>query len=228
MCGMNKYLLPEDDGLPARDSGEWVKEKLFYVQRYIDAFETAMRNKSWRRRVYIDLFSGSGKCVIRGANEYVLGSPLLALTTQYPFTDYYFDDLEQENIDTLRKRSSNAIISQNHIHYLTGNANQKVQGVVSDIEQFDKVFIKGVGSCPNLAFLDPEGLELEWSTVEALGKMRTMDLIIHYSQNGLTRNLEKCYSLDEETIVDRFFGDYQWRAVSLLRAVGKCCRLRAN
>ena len=210
---MDKYLLPEDDGLPARDFGEWVKEKLFYVQRYIDAFETAMRNKSWRRRVYIDLFSGSGKCVIRGANEYVLGSPLLALTTQYPFTDYYFDDLEQENIDTLRKRSSNAIISQNHIHYLTGNANQKVQGVVSDIEQFDKVFIKGVGSCPNLAFLDPEGLELEWSTVEALGKMRTMDLIIHYSQNGLTRNLEKCYSLAEETIVDRFFGDYQWREV---------------
>jgi three-Cys-motif partner protein len=113
----------------------------------------------------------------------------------------------------LRKRSSNANIPQNHIHNLTGNANQKVQDVVSDIEQFDKVFIKGVGSCLNLAFLDPEGLELEWSTVEALGKMRTMDLIIHYSQNGLTRNLEKCYSLDEETIVDRFFGDYQWRDV---------------
>jgi len=40
---MDKYLLPEDDGLPARESGEWVKEKLFYVQRYIDTFEVAMR-----------------------------------------------------------------------------------------------------------------------------------------------------------------------------------------
>ncbi len=52
---MDKYLLPEDDGLLARESGEWVKEKLFYVQRYIDIFETAMRQKSWRRRVCIDL-----------------------------------------------------------------------------------------------------------------------------------------------------------------------------
>jgi len=37
--GMDKYLLPEDDGLPVRESGEWVKEKLFYVKRYIDVFE---------------------------------------------------------------------------------------------------------------------------------------------------------------------------------------------
>ncbi len=71
---MDKYLLPEDDGLLARESGEWVKEKLFYIQMYIDIFETAMRQKSWRRRVYIDLFSGPGKCIIRGTNEYLLSS----------------------------------------------------------------------------------------------------------------------------------------------------------
>lgn len=210
---MDKYLLPEDDGLPARDSGEWVKEKLFYVQRYIDTFETAMRNKSWRRRNYIDLFAGPGKCNIRGTNEYILGSPLLALKTQYPFTDYYFGDVVKENIDHLKERSNDSNIHQNHIHYLVGDANQKVQEVVTEIEQFDRVFIKGVGSCLNLAFLDPEGLELEWATVAALGKMRTMDLIIHYSQNGLTRNLDRCFSTNEDTVIDRFFGDRVWRDV---------------
>jgi len=211
---MNRYLLPEDDGLPARDSGEWVKEKLFYVQSYVDVFETAMRNKSWRRRNYIDLFSGPGKCIIRGTNEYVLGSPLLALKTQHPFTDYYFGDTEQENIDCLRERSKDSAVHQNHIHYLTGDANQKAREVVSDIEKADKVFIKGVGSCLNLAFLDPDGLELEWSTVETLGKMKTMDLIVHYSQNGLTRNIDRCFSINaEETVVDRFFGDRGWREI---------------
>ena len=176
---MDKYLLPEDDGLPARDSGEWVKEKQFYVQRYIDTFETAMRDQPWRRRIFIDLFSGPGKCLIRGTNEYLLGSPLLALITKYPFTDYYFGDLEQQNIQNLQERSKGSTVSQDHIQYLTGNANQKVKDVVNDIEQFDKIFIKGVRSCLNLALLDPEGLELEWPTVEALGKMNTMDLIIH-------------------------------------------------
>jgi three-Cys-motif partner protein len=210
---MDKYLLPEDDGLPARESGEWVKEKLFYVQRYVDTFEIAMRNRSWRQRNFIDLFSGPGKCMIRGTNEYLLGSPLLSLNTQYPFTDYYFGDLDQQNIDWLTQRANMSKVPQNHIHYLAGDANQKVQDVVHDVEQVDRVFKKGLGSCLNLALLDPEGLELEWSTVEALGKMKTMDLIIHYSQNGLTRNLDKYLDVNNDTIIDRFFGDRHWRSV---------------
>ncbi|RJP54072.1 MAG: three-Cys-motif partner protein TcmP, partial [Anaerolineaceae bacterium] len=210
---MDKYLLPEDDGLPARDSGEWVKEKLFYVQRYIDTFETAMRNRSWRQRNYIDLFSGPGKCSIRGTNEYLLGSPLLSLNTQYPFTDYYLCDLDQQNIGWLTQRANASKVPQNHIHYLIGDANQQVNDIVNNIEQIDKIFIKGVGSCLNLALLDPEGLELEWSTVEALGRMKIMDLIIHYSQNGLTRNLDKYLDVSNDTIIDRFFGDRHWRNV---------------
>lgn len=210
---MDKYLLPEDDGLPARDSGEWVKEKLFYVQRYIDIFETAMREKAWRRRIYIDLFAGPGKCNIRGTNEYLLGSPLLALNTQHPFTDYYFGDIEQQNIDYLLERAKGSKVPQAHIHPLTGDANRKVKDVVKDIEQLDKPFIQGVGSCLNLAFLDPEGLELEWTTVETLGKMKTMDLIIHYSQSGLTRNLDRYCDNSEDTVIDRFFGDRNWRKV---------------
>jgi three-Cys-motif partner protein len=210
---MDKYLLPEDDGLPARDSGEWVKEKLFYVQRYIDTFEIAMRNGSWRQRNYIDLFSGPGKCVVRGTNEHILGSPLLSLNTQYPFTDYYFGDLDQQNIDWLKNRTQSSKVSQNHIHYLAGDANQNVKKVTQEIEQADKIFVKGLGSCLNLALLDPEGLELEWTTVESLGEMKTMDLIIHYSQNGLTRNLDKYLDSSNDTIIDKFFGDRHWRNV---------------
>lgn len=101
---MEKYLLPANDGLIARTSGIWAKDKLFYLKKYIDTFETSMRAKPWRRRIYIDLFSGPGKCVVEGSREYFLGSPLLSLTTQYPFTDYYFVDENQENIDALGAR----------------------------------------------------------------------------------------------------------------------------
>jgi hypothetical protein len=75
---MGTYLQPQDDGLPTRESGSWVVEKLDYLKRYIDVFETSMRDKLWRRRHYIDLFAGPGKCSVPKGAVY-LGSPLLAL-----------------------------------------------------------------------------------------------------------------------------------------------------
>ena len=48
---MNKYLLPEDDGLPTRVFGTWTTEKLDYVRRYIYMFETSMRKNHGVRGV---------------------------------------------------------------------------------------------------------------------------------------------------------------------------------
>jgi len=42
---MQSYLEPQDDGLLMRETGAWAAEKLDYLARYIDVFETAMRRK---------------------------------------------------------------------------------------------------------------------------------------------------------------------------------------
>jgi three-Cys-motif partner protein len=172
-----------------------------------------MRGKSWRRRIFIDLFSGPGKCIVRDTNEYLFGSPLLALQTQYPFTDYFFVDMDTKNIESLKRRSQASKVSLDHINFLIGDANQLVNEIAEAIANHDKRYVQGLLPCLNLAFLDPEGLELEWKTVETLASMKRMDLIIHYSQNGLTRNLDRCYASQDETIIDRFFGDRNWRDV---------------
>ena len=206
---MDNYLLPEDDGLRARSFGPWVAVKLDYLKRYIDVFETSMRNRPWRQRTYIDLFAGSGKCYVKTQNKFYLGSPLLALSTQYPFTHYYFVDIDEANITALQQRCGNP----KNITYKVGDSNQKVFDILADIKKVDNQFIKGIYSSLNLAFLDPDGLELEWRTVEALAQADKMDLIIHYSQFGLTRNIEGFYKSNEETVIDRFFGDQEWRKV---------------
>jgi len=206
---MNNYLLPENDGLPSRSSGPWVKEKLFYIKQYIDTFEIAMRQKSWRKRIYIDLFAGPGKCQIKGTQEYLLGSPLLALTTRHPFTDYFFVDSDNEKIDVLCQR----VGSVSGVKSLVGDANLKVYEIVDTISGIDAEFIKGAWSSLNLAFLDPQGLELEWNTVATLAKLKKMDLIIHYSQHGIKRLAKNCYDASNETVVDKFFGGSQWRDI---------------
>jgi len=93
------YLQPFPDGLVARKSGRWVAEKLDYVRRYIDIFETSMKSK-WSKRNYIDLFAGPGKDVL-DTGEILLGSPLLALVTKYRFTNYYFADIDPDNMVVL-------------------------------------------------------------------------------------------------------------------------------
>ena len=205
---MNTYLQPQDDGLLMRESGPWVVEKLDYLKRYIDVFETSMRKK-WTRRHYIDLFAGPGKCVCRKTGVIHLGSPLLALTTKYPFTDYIFVDSNPENIVTLEKRCD-ALSASVHIQFIVDDANRVAEEIVQNVHRVPSL---------NLAFLDPDGLELRWETVATLAKIERLDLIIHYSQMGLTRTMPQAYESEGETIVDSFFGDKEWRKI-----YGEYCR----
>jgi three-Cys-motif partner protein len=99
------------------------------------------------------------------------------------------------------------------IQYIAGDVNRLVDSIVAPIFQQDAAVIPGKWGSLNLAFFDPEGLELEWATIASLARVPRMDLIIHYSQSGLTRNLDNCFDLDEETVVDRFFGDTIWRQI---------------
>ena len=61
---MDIFLQPKKDNQMMREFGPWTAVKLDYLARYIDIFETSMHAKPWRRRNYIDLFAGPGKCVI--------------------------------------------------------------------------------------------------------------------------------------------------------------------
>lgn len=207
-------MLCEDDGLPVRISGNWAQDKLHYVKAYIDTFEISMRNK-WKKRIYVDLFAGPGKCKDKDSGEFFLGSPLLALTTKYPFTDYFFVEMDGINIETLRKRVKSADISEDNIHCLVGNANEKVSEIAREIKKCDNNSI-------NLAFLDPEGFELDWKSVAELAKCRRMDLIINYSQGGLERAIKNCLASDNETSLDKFFGNDEWRKIYLSNANKPC------
>jgi three-Cys-motif partner protein len=171
-----------------------------------------MRSKPWRRRNYIDLFAGPGKCLLRESGAVHLGSPLISLTTTYPFTDYFFVDTDSTNINALRQRCSHSPLCD-RIRYYTDDGNVVVQEIVDLIQSVDRQRIPGQWSSLNLAFLDPEGLELQWGTVATLAQLYTMDLIIHYPQGGLNRYMKQASATQTPTLVDLFFGDTEWRVI---------------
>lgn len=92
-------------------------------------------------------------------------------------------------------------------------ANVAIDAIVERVRQIDKEFIDGVWPCLNLAFLDPEGLEVEWQTVEKLASLQRMDLIINFSTNGITRNAGRLVACEGNTAMDSFFGTREWRSV---------------
>ena len=201
---MYTYLQPTDDGLPMRPSGAWAAEKLDYLQRYIDVFETSMREK-WPVRYYIDLLAGPGKNHIRETGEILLGSPLLALTTRYPFTGYFFVDFDEDNTRALRERCR-ASAHSDQVNVFTGDCNTEIDQVLAQVRP-------DASRSLNLGFLDSEGLELRWDTVAKLASLQRMDLIINYPQGGLNRVMPQAIQEEGETLVDSFFGGQDWRAI---------------
>lgn len=206
------YLEPVEDGLVLRPAGSWTQVKLDYVGRYINAFIRSMKGQRFRAFHYIDLFSGPGKCSLHGTHRVILGSPLLALTACKSFTRWFFVDASQENADALHARCS-ASRFKVRVSISAGDANALVGDVVETIRKVDKVFQRGLLPSLNLAFLDPEGLELRWSTVEQLASLNRMDLIFLYPQGGLDRYFPEASAQTGETAIDAYFGDRYWRAV---------------
>ena len=209
---MHIYLQPQDDGLPMRPSGSWVVEKLDYLERYINIFVSSMRDKPWRGMHYIDLFAGPGKCCVSKTKGVYLGSPLIALKASYPFTGYLFVDLESDNIAALQQRCSASPVCD-RVQCFVGDSNIVVQEIVKRISTIDGKFIPGRWSSLNLAFLDPQGLDLHWKTVASLAKLNRMDLITHYPQMGLGRSMPQAFKAEEQTKVDLFFGETKWREI---------------
>jgi len=217
---MQEYLEPVDDGLPMRESGPWVAEKLDYLKRYIDMFTISMHNKGWRALNYIDLFAGPGKCRVTSTGAICLGSPLLALKSPRPFTACFFVDTDPDAIAALRQRCR-VLPCSTQVHFFDEDCNVVVERIVSEIAAGDHDHADEWPSL-NLVFLDPEGLELRWDTMKTLARLRT-DLIIHYPQQSLQRTLHRFSMRDDETLADTYFGSREWRDIynrSLGRSTG--------
>ncbi len=206
------YLRDEQDGLQTRDSQYYAREKLAILKGYMARFTTAMKDKRWRALNYIDLQAGPGKNSYDQSNEVLLGSPLLALTTRFQFDNLYLVEMGSDEFRALQTRVSVSDRSQN-VHLIQEDCNLAVDRIVREVQQLDRPFIGGKWPSLNLAFLDPEGLEIAWKTVEKLAAQQRMDLIINFSTSGITRNAGMLVGAQEETIIDRFFGTREWRKI---------------
>jgi three-Cys-motif partner protein len=170
-------LVPDDEGLFAREIHGHSIVKASKVHRFADAVSVAVRGKL---PVYwVELFAGPGRLYVVEHKEFLLGSPMAALGgVRAPFAGYFFSDLSADCEHCLRVRTK----GMEGVHVHRGDANAP--------ETLDAVFRAVPRNALVIAYLDPQGLDLHLDTVRALAwHYRRLDLLINLPVNGLIRYL---------------------------------------
>jgi three-Cys-motif partner protein len=171
--------------------GDWTEEKLKrlreYLQAYTQIFEKNERAKSLRR-IYLDAFAGSGsraekplnsggvsplfaESEAREAEVFFKGSARIALETSPSFHQYIFVEKDAKYRARLEKACEQFPNLHDRILITTGDANVFLGNWC---EQTDWRKNRAV------VFLDPYGMQVDWSTIEKIAGTEAIDLWILY------------------------------------------------
>jgi three-Cys-motif partner protein len=201
---MKNITYLEDDGLEAPEVGAWAEEKYERVRIYAEMFTTSMRDK-WGALVYIDLFAASGRSRIKRTNRILAASPLLALGIKNPFDHYIFCEKDSRRLAVLKERISRHYPDAN-VSFVLGDANETLSRVVDLIPRHRPGF-----TVLTFCFVDPYACsDLRFETIRALAKNYVDFLVLIPSGFDANRN-EKLYLQHENTTLDEFLGDPNWR-----------------
>ena len=203
--------------------GTWTEQKLDCFESYVKAYLTIMnvyRDKFKWKLIYFDGFAGSGTRtteeqqeeaqnalnlfgeekvdaqelqIYQGAAERVV-----RLEDQLRgFDFYYFIDLQEENCARLELKLA---------QYPTRGFKQFRPGDANDMTRQLGAALKRDTHLKSLALLDPFGMSIDWSTIEAIAG-KSIDLwILLPSGVIINRLLEKDGSLKHHEKLERFFG----------------------
>lgn len=190
--------------------GAWSRKKLELLGKYLVAYTSIMntpRVKNWCEGCfYIDAFAGSVTPYDKEMQQYIDGSPRVALNTYPGFDGFDFMEIQpgrfSENLVPLRQE-----FPDKQINLHQGDCNKLILNTI--LPRYSNYPVK----CRKrgFVFLDPYGLELDWGTVEAIGKAGVFDVFINFSVMGVTRQCSDTPPTGEEKVkIDRLMGAEDW------------------
>ena len=187
--------------------GPWTEKKLAILKKYLDAYTTALKNKSFRL-IYIDAFAGTGEVeltsVDEGKKEFIEGSAKIAMDVdEKPFDEYIFVEKDQDRC--IQLNSLKEAYKNKNIQIENEDANDFLQNLQKDWRRYRGVL-----------FLDPFATEVEWETVEQIASFEALDTWILFPTSAVARMLPKKREPDNISQkwvnrLNRIYGDESWR-----------------
>lgn len=160
--------------------GRWTKEKLELISKYLGAYSTIMNQQSFNY-AYIDAFAGTGYLYQKIDSEqqtflskefgfeeieFLNGSARMALCIKPSFKKYIFIEKSKSRCKDLHRLKNEFTELSNKIEIVQEEANSHLIKICKKNWQKHRAVI----------FLDPYGMQVKWSTVEAIAATKAIDL----------------------------------------------------
>lgn len=210
------------------DVGPWASEKLDCLRKYLEAYTTILSRQQFRGYFYIDAFAGPGSLKLRqeraggpgqrallqvaehatrdtGEEEYISGSPRVALELERPFTHYVFIELDPGRIEELESLRSEFEWPE-RARIRREDCNAYLRRLLESMEGRWRDW-RGV------VFLDPFGMQVPWETLVALGRTRAVEVFINFPVGMAIQRLLKrsgAFTAKEREKLDAYFGTPEW------------------
>jgi three-Cys-motif partner protein len=209
-----------------RFGGPWTEDKLKRIDKYLAAYMTIFESNPAASKLitnYVDAFAGTGHrsssadqrraegtlfedaLTDTDANSLKEGSAYVALRQERPFGRYLFVDQSAEHARYLeRLREEFPLLST------------KIIVEVADANTFLEHFCRETDWRKNRAvvFLDPYGMQVDWSTIEAIAQTKAIDLWILFPLGQAVNRLLTRQRLPEGAQakrLTRLLGTEEWK-----------------
>lgn len=179
--------------------GDWTKTKIEILVEYAQAYLTIMAKYPYWRTLYFDGFAGTGFIIHDKIEELdiTVGAArrIVEINSPTSFKGYYFVEKDSSNAELL-KENTQCEFPEKDIHIVEQDCNIKLKAMADHLKmpksqrKYDKV----------LAYIDPCGMQLEWSSLEALEGIGADVWILVPTGMGVNRLLKNDGKINEAWI----------------------------
>lgn len=216
---------------PISEVGPWAKDKLDRLRKYLSAYTTILSQKNFDGFYYIDAFAGPGEHEIRTKQKatsstkktlidvgnyahefdeqrrFLDGSPRVALDVDPPFTAYVFVEKNPTRIVELRKLQEE-YEGRRQIRIRQSDCNTYLLEQVVNNPRVNWKRNRAV------AFVDPFGMQVPWTTLKALGETKAIEVFLNFPvgmaiQRCIPKNPQKLTARRRQ-LLDDYFGTPEW------------------
>jgi three-Cys-motif partner protein len=229
---MLSFLLCSWEGsLEAQPFGDkHTVQKLETVERYLQTYVTALKFAPFKL-LYVDACAGSGSSVPKGTlednrsrqatfdgvnppvvdtDEIIVGSAIRALGVNPPFHRYLLNDVKQSNVEALRQAINGKFAHlADRVELTRLDANEMLRQLCASQDW---------NGTRAVVFIDPFGLQINYETLELLGRTEAVDLWYLVPVFAMYRQVSGDGQINPDggPRVDAALGTRVWRDVAVV------------